>query len=571
MSIARLSREGKRQLGQFLTPQLAAAEIVERLDISERHTVLEPSFGEGAFILAIVDALARRLTKEQLRSWVHGSLYGCEIDRRAYAAFASKWEGLQLGGVPQNIECCDFFRWLPPGCDRRHAIDRRLYFASKLEFFDVIVGNPPFGGSIEPSIQDELDAILGFRDGMKIKKETYAFFMVKSLDLLRPEGRLCFICSDTLLTIATMKGLRRLLQGTCDVEVSRLSRRFDDSTQDMVLVTLRKQKERPSTIRVFGRSTRIADIEATGNLSWGVNGEFARYFTGTTIGDKMIATSGMTVGKNELFIRRINNGQILEPYEFSFSTEPITLERELTKARLGKISPARRSSIRQREERGDTERVVRWRLRTAPKVVPIPSEDYRYYNKASRDIVYRAPEWVIFWRDDGDYVYTYKKTGNWYLHGVGGRPYFGREGLTWALIAPRLRTRYLPAGYILDSGAPCAFLRAGVENDELFLIMGWTLTDACTRILKGVINHTRNIQSKDFERLPYPIWVSATDRQAAVLHMKQILDAAIQGKTFDFDSPEVRWLDHLFEYRAKDGLDNYVLDGERPAQLALPQ
>ena len=106
-------------------------------------------------------------------------------------------------------------------------------------------------------------------------------------------------------------------------------------------------------------------------------------------------------------------------------------------------------------------------------------------------------------------MYTFKKTGNWYLHGVGGMKYFGREGITWALIAQRLCMRYLPAGYILDSGAPCAFLRPGVEHDELFFILGWSLTDLCNTILKEVLNHTRNIQSKDFERLPYPVWVSA--------------------------------------------------------------
>ena len=29
-----------------------------------------------------------------------------------------------------------------------------------------------------------------------------------------------------------------------------------------------------------------------------------------------------------------------------------------------------------------------------------------------------------------------------------------------------------------------------------------------TNILKKTINHTKNIQSKDIEKLPYPIWVS---------------------------------------------------------------
>lgn len=57
--------------------------------------------------------------------------------------------------------------------------------------FDLIIGNPPFGGSIDPSIQDELDDIFGVRNSRKIKKETYAFFIVKCVDLLKP-GEACF-------------------------------------------------------------------------------------------------------------------------------------------------------------------------------------------------------------------------------------------------------------------------------------------------------------------------------------------------------------------------------------------
>src|SRR5581483_7554294 len=225
----------------------------------------------------------------------------------------------------------------------------------------------------------------------------------------------------------------------------------------MVLLTLTKRSG-AQYVRVFGNETTITDVEATGNLSWRIDRGFARYFTGQTLGDKIIASSGMTVGNNALFVRRISNGTVTEPYDFSFGQEPITVEREIARARLGKLPEPRRRVIEERERRGDTERVVTWAMRSEPRVVALPNSDYRYYNKSMPQIVYADPEWAIFWRDDGEYVYTYRRTGNWYLHGVGGKPYFGREGLTWSLIAPRLQTRYLPAGYILDSGAPCAFL-----------------------------------------------------------------------------------------------------------------
>ena len=131
---------------------------------------------------------------------------------------------------------------------------------------------------------------------------------------------------------------------------------------------------------------------------------------------------------------------------------------------------------------------------------------------------------------------------------MGGQPYFKREGLTWQLIAQRLYTRYLPHGYILDSGAPCAFLRPGVAHDELYFILGWTLTRLCNRLLKEVINHTKNIQSKDFERLPYPWWVAAPDKQAAIDSVRQMIAAAQQGERFTPECPAITTLETRYRF-----------------------
>jgi hypothetical protein len=566
MSVARFARDRKRQLGQYLTPDSAAAAIVRNLRVSPRSRIMEPSFGEGAFLFQIVDYLKTEIPESKLSSWCEANLFGCEIDEKAYRKVAHTWQSRGLGDFPSGLEHCDFFNWLPPGCDRADATDRRGYFKAPLAYFDLIIGNPPFGGSIDASIQDELDAIFGFRNGKKIKKETYAFFIVKSVDLLKPGGRLVFICSDTMLTIATMTGLRSWLQINCDIEVSRVPGEFSDTNQDMLLLTLTKRETSPQHITIFGRQLPLTDIETTPNMSWRVNGDFAKYFTGATVGDIMVATSGMTIGKNALFLRQIKDGQVIEPYNFGFTDRPITLEREISRARLGKLSAHRARTIKHREASGSTERVVSWTPLTHPKEVRLPSDDYRFYNKACSRIIYSEPDWVIFWRGDGEYVYTFKKTGNWYLHGVGGMRYFGREGLTWALIASRLYMRYLPAGYILDSGAPCAFLRPGVEHDELFFILGWSLTDLCNSILKEVLNHTRNIQSKDVERLPYPVWVSAPSKRNAVLAVKDLLARAKKGERFSLKSAEIRKLNTLYQW---EELRQIPAVKKRPSQLTF--
>ena len=131
------------------------------------------------------------------------NVFAVEIDPAAYAAMLVSIEK-RWGTLPaaHNLICGDFFVTDFDGATANHSLfgDART--------FDLIVGNPPFGGTIEPRIQDQLDGRYGERDGFKIKKETYSFFIVRCVEMLRPSGRLRFICSDTFLTIPTMKGLR---------------------------------------------------------------------------------------------------------------------------------------------------------------------------------------------------------------------------------------------------------------------------------------------------------------------------------------------------------------------------
>ena len=569
MNQARLSRNRKRQLGQFLTPPKVATAIVESIEISPKMRVLEPSLGNGSFIFALLAKLKRNISHNQLIDWASKNIYGVELDEKVMNQFEGKWKDYNFGPLPETFQRKDFFQWLPPTCCQGAALCKQTYFQCHLEYFDLIVGNPPFGGSFDPQIEDNLDSIFGMRNSMKIKKETYSFFLLKCLDMLKPEGCLCFICSDTILTISTMRGIRHYLQENCDVQISAVPGEFEETTQNMVLIKLTKLMKKPPCIKVLDNEVPTNIIEITPNLSWRINADYARYFSGETLGDYMVATSGMTIGNNELFQRKINNGVIEEPYKFSYAEHPITLTDEIQRARLGKLSLAKQKKIYEQERRGDTRRIVHHEIRKNPLLISMPNKDYWYYNKATKNICYSNPEWAIFWKDEGEYVYTFKKSGNWYLHGVGGKPYFGREGLTWSLIATRMYTRWLPSGYILDSGSPCAFLRSGVSHDELFFIMGWTLTNLCTDILKNVINHTRNIQSKDFERLPYPVWVSSETKRSAIQIVKNLIQVSVAGQKISYDHPEMVMLEELYEYKEIIVYSQKLRKNCSPAQVSL--
>ena len=544
MSVAKIARSAKKQRGEFLTPRRLAESLVDDLPIDAGTSILEPSMGDGSFLLP----LARRLTAGGSASRC-GGVWGAEIDGTLFRKSADHLRtALPDAADRTHLFHGDFFssQPAPDGWVPWHPADRANSLFGTGKQFDLIVGNPPFGGSIDPTLQDALDRHLGLRDGLKIKKETYAWFVVRCVDLLRPGGRLRFICSDTILTIPTMRGLREFLRARGDVDVARIDRFSEETSYPVVTLDFTLLGE-PGRVRIDDRELPARDVQSTRNASWGLRPEFTRYFGGPVLGDYMTGSSGMTIGRNELFVRPVTDGKIVEPMEFSFEQQPITLADELAKARLNRLGPRRTAEVEQAERRGETRRVVAVRPRTAPLTVDLPHHDYRYYNKASSDILYAPPAHAVYWRNEGDAVLTFKRTGNWYLRGVGGMPYFGRSGLTWQLIAPRLRTRFLPDGYILDSGAPCAFLNSGVPEEELWLILGWTLTNVCNAILKNVINHTRNIQSKDFERLPYPHWVTIERRSEAILAVRALVDDAKHGHAFTAGSARVRALDEFYD------------------------
>jgi hypothetical protein len=537
MNKARIDRDQQSQLGQFFTPVETAQKIVDSLSLTTKSVVLEPSAGDGSFLIPLILRFMKLHSGthiERLTKTLTKNIFSVELDTVAYKKSLEQLEKI-FGSLPKNhnIMCNDFFK---------SKFDNKK--------FDFIVGNPPFGGTIEPAIQDELDNKYGNRDGLKIKKETYSFFIVACVEMLAKKGQLKFICSDSFLTIPTMKGLREFLLNRGKTKINKLEEFSDETNQPMVIIDFTLDKKSNHVIVNDKRLNRKV-IDLTGNKSWQIANEFIPLFSGKKIGDFMVASSGMTIGCNELFLREIDDNKIHEHLSFEFFKDPITMENEKSRARLGKLSKNRVEEITRLEKSGATKRNVKVIPLNKEKTVRIPHPDYKFYNKASSDIVYAQPKNAIFWKNNGDAVLTFKKNGNWYLRGVGGKPFFEKEGLSWQLVSQSLNMRYLPAGYILDSGAPCAFLRDGVDQDELWFILGWSLTSLCTRVLKEVLNHTRNIQSKDFEKLPYPFWVDEENKKNAIQYIHEIVQRSIKGRKFNRSDQEINKLNEIYNYKVK--------------------
>lgn len=199
MAKAKRSRTDKRQRGEFLTPPPLARAVMQGIDLLECHQILEPSFGNGSFLFAIIDALEQYgLNNEEIHEFFLARVHGVEISPSLFQVFASRYRARIGIDPPPSLRNADFFK-----------------VCYSLGQFDLIVGNPPFGGTFDHAIEDLLDGQYGRWRGRKLKKETYSFFVARCLDWLDREGTLRFICSDTFMTISTMSGLRRRLMDQC--------------------------------------------------------------------------------------------------------------------------------------------------------------------------------------------------------------------------------------------------------------------------------------------------------------------------------------------------------------------
>ena len=261
-------------------------------------------------------------SQDFIKSIVENNIVGVELDDELYAEFFDKF-------------------------NERYGFDLEVHNFIKADFFDVDIssyninkvrGNPPFGGTFDRSKEDLLDRKYGKRNNQKIKKETYVFFTVKCLDEVKKRnGDLKFICSDSFITISTMKGFREYMLSIGKVSVTNLA----DFSEETTWLTVYFHVDTSTTadhILIDNNKVELKYVNMVPNRSWSINEDVEKYFSyGTFLSDYITCTSGMTVGNNELWIKNVVDGKIEEHYNYELVEEPITLEKETSRVRHGKF------------------------------------------------------------------------------------------------------------------------------------------------------------------------------------------------------------------------------------------
>ena len=153
--------------------------------------IVEPACGAGAFLVPIVERLAESCTEHRRSLADMGSAIRAfdVLDRNVMAARESVAARLVELGQPDDIAASLSSQWISQGDFLLGAgLDGPLEA-------DFVVGNPPYV-RLEDIPTTVSDAYRSECATMRGRADIYVGFFEKGLSLLRPGGRLAFICAD---------------------------------------------------------------------------------------------------------------------------------------------------------------------------------------------------------------------------------------------------------------------------------------------------------------------------------------------------------------------------------------
>ena len=98
--------------------------------------------------------------------------------------------------------------------------------------FDIVIGNPPYlsNKDIPKDYKKVYEKIYGFSDDL------YNYFFVKGFEILKKDGLLSFITSNTFMTINSKKNLRELLQSKRLIEFMPIKNPFEEAVVEPIIV-----------------------------------------------------------------------------------------------------------------------------------------------------------------------------------------------------------------------------------------------------------------------------------------------------------------------------------------------
>ena len=222
------TKKEKKVKGQYFTPGHIVESLVDNLvrshDTLSTFRVLDPACGSGQFLLSAFKQLITLYMQagipydEAVYLIAVNNLFGSDYD--PLAVTIARYNISRISGVPsdrlQNITCCNFL-----------ATDSLFgSFPFKSNQFDTIIGNPPWGSSLQPSEKKHYRKVYeSARSGIN----TFTLFMERSVDLVKESGTVRFVIPEAYLNIKAHNNSRLFYLNNTKIErIDILGEQFKD-------------------------------------------------------------------------------------------------------------------------------------------------------------------------------------------------------------------------------------------------------------------------------------------------------------------------------------------------------
>lgn len=192
---------------QIFTPAYIVAFMLDEVGYNNEAVLttkfMEPSFGDGAFLVPMVERIIEFCLKHNLEDDIVDvilqNVYGFEKDRTLYEKTIYNLNSLLSS---YNLPALDWSRNLI--CGNTLVLSKRYN-----KKFDLVIGNPPYTRvhSLTARTKKTCDTYQ-FSKGLK---ELYVIFYEAGLNMLNDTGRLCFITPNSFMYNASQSLFRQYL------------------------------------------------------------------------------------------------------------------------------------------------------------------------------------------------------------------------------------------------------------------------------------------------------------------------------------------------------------------------
>ena len=183
--------------GEFYTPRAVTQFMVDMVDPQLGESVLDPACGTGGFLVCALEHLRAQVRSTDDETTLQHSICGVEKKQLPHLLCVTN---MLLHGidVPSNIA-------------HDNTLTRPLRDYGAKDRVEVIITNPPFGGTEEPGVESNFPADVR-------TKETADLFLVLIKHLLKPGGRGAVVLPDgTLFGEGVKSRIKEQLLAECNL------------------------------------------------------------------------------------------------------------------------------------------------------------------------------------------------------------------------------------------------------------------------------------------------------------------------------------------------------------------